>query len=288
MSEINIENTNVPPKRPQASTKKWLRWIPLSILLLVAAFLIYKIIENEKEIARLQKAQNAPIYNGGQRVIYKEKEFDVFQIPPSVLPQLSLFLIDSQGVPFQNFQTLQGFLELNNTELLFAMNAGMYMPDNMPQGLYIDKGLTIKNLDTAKVGYGNFYLQPNGVFAFNDSIAVVVRSDDFQRLPRLFDYATQSGPMLVFERELNPIFKENSSSLYIRNGVGITAEGNIVFAISNEPVNFHLFATLFLEKLKCTNALYLDGAISKMYLPNINRLDLDGNLGPIIALTKKK
>ena len=53
--------------------------------------------------------------------------------------------------------------------------------------------------------------------------------------------------------------------------VGIDREGRVVFAISDMPINFHDFATLFRDRLDAPNALYLDGSISAMYAPGLNR-----------------
>ncbi len=38
--------------------------------------------------------------------------------------------------------------------------------------------------------------------------------------------------------------------------------------------------------LNCKNALYLDGAISKMYLPALNRFDTTNNFGAMIGVIK--
>jgi uncharacterized protein YigE (DUF2233 family) len=38
----------------------------------------------------------------------------------------------------------------------------------------------------------------------------------------------------------------------------------------------------------CDNALFLYGAISRMYLPEIGRNDLDGNFGAMIGITVAK
>jgi uncharacterized protein YigE (DUF2233 family) len=46
---------------------------------------------------------------------------------------------------------------------VFAMNGGMYKPDNSPQGLYIENREVAASLDTT-TGNGNFYLKPNGIF----------------------------------------------------------------------------------------------------------------------------
>jgi uncharacterized protein YigE (DUF2233 family) len=186
----------------------------------------------------------------------------------------------------RNFQALKDFLENSNQQLVFAMNAGMYAPppQNTPVGLYVEAGTTLMPLVRRDTGYGNFFMQPNGIFALNDTAAIVCEKNAYESLNMRVTYATQSGPMLVINGQLHPAFKPASTSLYIRNGVGVTADKKIVFAISNVPVNFYDFATLFKDKFNCTNALYLDGAISKMYLPQANRLQLDGELGPMIAI----
>jgi uncharacterized protein YigE (DUF2233 family) len=41
----------------------------------------------------------------------------------------------------------------------------------------------------------------------------------------------------------------------------------IVFALSDEPVTFYAFASLFRDELHCPDALYLDGTISEFFVP---------------------
>jgi uncharacterized protein YigE (DUF2233 family) len=220
-----------------------------------------------------------------QKVVHNNAEYDVFVVPMHK-NKVKLYWNDDQGFPLRNFQALKDFLENSNQKLVFAMNAGMYAPppQNTPVGLYVEAGTTLMPLVRRDTGYGNFYMQPNGVFALNDTAAIVCEKNAYESLNMRVTYATQSGPMLVINGQLHPAFKPASTSFYIRNGVGVTADKKIVFAISNTPVNFYDFATLFKEKFNCTNALYLDGAISKMYLPQANRLQLDGELGPMIAI----
>ena len=63
-------------------------------------------------------------------------------------------------------------------------------------------------------------------------------------------FATQSGPMLVIDGELHPRFLPDSTSLYVRNGVGTSADGTrAVFAISEDYVTFHEFGSLFRDVL---------------------------------------
>ena len=51
---------------------------------------------------------------------------------------------------------------------------------------------------------------------------------------------------------------------FVRNGVGVRADGRVVFAISEAAVSFGRFARLFRDALACPNALYLDGFVSAL------------------------
>lgn len=166
------------------------------------------------------------------------------------------------------------------------MNAGMFNSEPAPQGLYIENNKTLKALDKAK-GSGNFYLKPNGVFYLTkENKPVIVKTEDFIDKGNI-KYATQSGPMLLIDGKMHPAFKEGSSNLNIRNGVGILPDNSLVFALSKGEINFYDFAKFF-QKLGCKNALYLDGFVSKAYLPAQNWMSLDGNFGVMIAVTAKK
>ena len=52
--------------------------------------------------------------------------------------------------------------------------------------------------------------------------------------------------------------------------------------MSRIPINFYAFASWFKSK-GCDNALYLDGFVSKIYLPEKQCEQMDGNLGVIIG-----
>jgi len=129
-------------------------------------------------------------------------------------------------------------------------------------------------------------LMPNGVFYVTDNGFGIATTAEYAKTVGNVTYATQSGPMLVINGELNPQFRDGSASLYVRSGVGIDQSGNAVFAISDSILNFYTFASMFKEKLHCDNALYLDGAISKMYLPQVGRKQLGGDFAVIIAVAR--
>jgi uncharacterized protein YigE (DUF2233 family) len=94
--------------------------------------------------------------------------------------------------------------------------------------------------------------------------------------------------MLVIEGALHPAFRAESVSRLFRNGVGIGPDRKVLFVISNEPVNFHEFATLFRDALRCRNALFLDGTLSSLHAPSLQRSDYKMPLGPILGITADK
>lgn len=91
--------------------------------------------------------------------------------------------------------------------------------------------------------------------------------------------------MLVIDGAIHPAFKQGSANLNIRNGVGILPDGKIIFAMSRQEINLYDFAQYF-QSLGCKNALYLDGFVSRTYLPEKNWTQTDGNFGVIIGVTK--
>jgi uncharacterized protein YigE (DUF2233 family) len=219
-----------------------------------------------------------------QEVTYRNQNFDVVKIDVRKTP-VHFFWKNKNGQLIRSLENLKKEMESDHQELLFAMNAGMYQRDRNPQGLYIENGKTIKSLDTLQDGYGNFYLQPNGIFFIKNDSAGVLPSTLFSQKNIKPTWATQSGPMLLINEKVHPIFKEGSTNLNIRNGVGVISPHEIVFVISQKEVNLFDFAMLFKEKLNCNNALYLDGFVSRAYIPTLDRKDLDGDFGVMIGIS---
>jgi uncharacterized protein YigE (DUF2233 family) len=195
--------------------------------------------------------------------------------------KIDFYWKNKANLPFRSIQNLKTAVEKQGKKLIFAMNGGMYKPDHSPQGLYIENKKMLSPLDTTS-GKGNFYLKPNGVFYLtNDNTPFICTSSDF-RLTENIKYATQSGPMLLIDGKIHTAFKQGSVNLNIRNGVGILPDGKLLFALSKTAVNFYDFA-LFFKNSGCKNALYLDGFVSRMYLPAENWLQTDGDFGVMIG-----
>ena len=196
---------------------------------------------------------------------------------------LRLFLRDDAGKVLGNFGLIGQRLRAEGKHLRFAMNAGMYHPDRRPVGLYIEDG----DQETPLIrgaSAGNFGLVPNGVFCIADRLDVI-ETETFAAARPACKYATQSGPMLVIDGQLHPRFLADSTSRYIRNGVGTSADGQrAVFAISSAPVTFHQFGRLFRDHLQLPQALYLDGSVSRLHAPGLGRSGFGLPLGPIVGL----
>ena len=111
-------------------------------------------------------------------------------------------------------------------------------------------------------------MKPNGVFWIGDGAAGVTETSRYLANPPAARYATQSGPMLIVDGKIHPKIQPSGTSAKIRNGVGVSDTGAVVFAIAEEPVTFDAFARLFRDGLGCANALFLDGSVRRCIRPN--------------------
>ncbi|PJA97173.1 MAG: hypothetical protein CO129_02545, partial [Ignavibacteriales bacterium CG_4_9_14_3_um_filter_34_10] len=76
--------------------------------------------------------------------------------------KVEFFLRDKNGEYFNKFLLLNKVLRARNKELTFATNAGMFMTNYLPLGLYIENKKIITPINK-KAGNTNFYLKPNGI-----------------------------------------------------------------------------------------------------------------------------
>ncbi len=199
---------------------------------------------------------------------------------------LQFYWKNENGETLKSIQNLKNYVDQKNLILTFAMNVGMFNNDFSPKGLFIQNKKIMVALDTAN-GNGNFYLKPNGVFYITtDNIPIVCKATDFVDNGKI-KFATQSGPMLIIDGQIHSAFKAGSTNLNIRNGVGILPNNKVLFAMSKTAINFYDFAKFF-KNLGCKNALFLDGFVSRTYLPEKKWMQTDGNFGVIMGVIEKK
>jgi len=199
--------------------------------------------------------------------------------------RIQLFLHDDSGQPFKSFETVERHLAQRGQKLVFAMNAGMYHQDLSPVGLFFANARQVAPLNT-NTGYGNFFMKPNGVFVITDKGPRVIETSEYPALKAQILLATQSGPLLVRAGKIHPQFSTNSTARVIRNAVGVSRAGSVVFAITDDPVSLYELATLFRDVLDCPDALYLDGVISSLHAPALKRSDNKVELGPLLGVVE--
>jgi uncharacterized protein YigE (DUF2233 family) len=202
----------------------------------------------------------------------------VFHLYRAAPGELTLHWKGADGQPMRTFAAVEAHLRGLGREPEFLMNAGIFEPGGVPSGLHVEDGRELNPLNLAD-GAGNFYLKPNGVFFVDRDGAHVVTSEAYAALnpgpqPR---FALQSGPMLLIGGKSHPAFQPQSDNRLHRNGVGVLADGRVVFVMTDlsrgTRINLYGFAMLFRE-LGCRDALFLDGDLSQMALRREGRLDL--------------
>jgi uncharacterized protein YigE (DUF2233 family) len=209
-----------------------------------------------------------------QAVTYEDNTYTVCTVDLR-REAVRLFWKASDGVPYAYLRELPRVTSAGR--LLFATNAGMFDPDGRPVGLYVENGRELVRANT-RTGRGNFHMQPNGVFYVAGQTAGVLDTMTYLRLRPRADFATQSGPMLVINGRLHPRFTFEGASRKPRDGIGIVNPSTLAVAISDGEVSFGEFGRLFKDRLRCSNALFLDGGIvPSLYVPGEHA----GNLVPI-------
>ena len=215
-----------------------------------------------------------------ETIEFRGAKFYLYRFDPKV-EKLELFLPGQTAQRSPTFAQLEKDLNAEGRRLKVAMNAGIYEPGFRPSGLHISEGKVVVPLNTngpppkqsPNDSTPNFFLLPNGVFFIREDGTAAVMSTSFyaqaNETPRL---ATQSGPLLLANGQIHPVFNEPSKNRLLRNGVGVDSLGRVVLVSSvREPresglINFWGFAALFRDQLDCQSALYLDGDISRLYI----------------------
>lgn len=257
------------------------------ILLLIAPVCVFNAGYNWEKIDSTKNEAKTVSLNDGTT-------FDVYFVDLET-SDIAFYHKTNTGEKIKNIRNLAAYQKSQSKKLLFATNGGMYRPDHSPTGLYVEAGITHYplNLEKGGVEFTNFYhLNPNGVFYLQSNGGYgIVPKEKYATITDV-QYATQSSPMLLIDGGINQELNPKSTSKFIRSGVGIARHPKIlnryelIFAISKKPVTFYDFARIFLY-YGCEEALYLDGNISEMYLPELQRMATYNDFASLIAVTEK-
>ncbi len=226
------------------------------------------------------------ILAGAKKIVFRNQKFEAFVVDLTKMELNFNSKYDSTHY-ISTINNLKKYYKKKNKKVIFATNGGMFHPNLEPVGLYVEneKEKFTLNLDN---GRGNFFLKPNGVFYINKwDKAGLIESSKYPPIIGKTKFATQSGPMLLLNGEVNKQLGKNSTNKNIRSGVGLIDKNTIVFIISREKVNFYDFAMLFKTNFYCKNALYLDGFISEMYIADKKTPKTKNQFSILISVTQK-
>jgi uncharacterized protein YigE (DUF2233 family) len=255
---------------------------PIYILFLGLSILMVSKISNSYSENDIFLEKSKGYYS--EVIEYQGNTYHIFGVHPDSA-ELRFFYKNEKNQRYKSLSNLKKALDKKGEKLLMATNGGIFSTTREPLGLYIENGKWINQMNL-KEGKGNFFWKENGVFYFGkNGNAGVVESGRFLKSKISFENAVQSGPMLVIDGEIHQGF-DKSTSKYTRSGVGVQENGMVIFAISTNAVRFYDFADLYKSHFKCQNALYLDGAISKMYLPELNKEVPNGNFSTLIGVVE--
>jgi uncharacterized protein YigE (DUF2233 family) len=198
---------------------------------------------------------------------------------------LRLFWKEPDGTRIGTYDKLNTLVSDAGNRLVFATNAGIFDANFSPCGLYVQDGRELVPLNLNS-GNGNFYMKPNGIFLIDIHGAAIIKSSDYQSFPTKPLLATQSGPLLLTNGQINPAFSPDSNNRRVRSGVGVISPDHIAFVISRDRVTFYELAAFFHSTLNCANALYLDGEISRFYPDPTHTPEHQDDFAGMFAVTK--
>jgi uncharacterized protein YigE (DUF2233 family) len=210
-----------------------------------------------------------------------------YHIVPAAAASVRILWKTPEGRQIRTFPEAALHLEHAGLAVDTLMNGGIFEPGGVPSGLLIQDGRPLKPVNRNE-GEGNFFLKPNGIFLIGAKGAAVISTEEYPLKGVEVREAVQSGPLLLRRGRLHPAFKADSTSRLHRNGVGVSKDGTVFFAMTdfNSPKfpNLHEFARLF-QSLGCDDALFLDGDLSQMR-SGMDITKPSNHFGSIIAVLK--
>lgn len=201
--------------------------------------------------------------------------------------RLAMHWKSDTGAVYGSLRSLSDSLRERGKTLVCGSNGGIFDEAQKPLGLYIEHGMLMRRVNRRRSGHGNFYLQPNGVFVLYSDRGEIVTTEEYVAKPddekRSILFANQSGPILLRDGVVNPLFTPGSANLTTRNAVCMRAPQTVVLVAALDPISFHGFAVALKNSFQCRSALYLDGSVSNFY--PATRAQFARPLGILLAVT---
>lgn len=203
--------------------------------------------------------------------------------------RIRMYWRDAAGRGYGSQARLAASLRAQGETLLAASNGGIFGLAT-PDGLHVERGRVLAPLNLRR-GSGNFYDQPNAVFFVTSAgrAEIVESSAARARIPEMAE-ATQSGPALLLDGALTPRFagatvaNMRTGTLHVRNAVCV--DGQSVYLVKTDDPLTRAHLALFLrDRLRCRDALYLDGSTpSSLHVPGRRRESKNGLMGILAVL----
>jgi len=221
----------------------------------------------------------------------EKKEIDgvIYHILRASANSVRIIWKDEAGKPLRTFPAVARYITGQGETPGVLMNGGIFEPGGVPSGLLIQYGKELNPVNRKK-GRGNFFLKPNGIFLVGSEGAAVIRTDEYPLTEVQVHHAVQSGPLLLRRGKAHPRFNAGSASRLHRNGVGVSNDGQVVFAMTDlhspKFPNLYEFSQIFIT-LGCEDALFLDGDLCQMRTAK-DIAKRSNNFGSIIAVIETK
>lgn len=216
---------------------------------------------------------------------------------------------NERNQPIRSLESLESWLRNRGQVLLVGMNGGIFHTDRTPVGLLVSEGITQDTLNRrtrpprGEPRRGSFYVQPNGVFFVTDDGALHITTTP-EAVPFLgrMSAATQSGPLLVRNGQFTPAYLSADTlspwtntpaqraqellkpgDLPTRNAVCLGRDGFLYLVLTETGVRGDPFARFLRDRLRCRDALFLDGSYSALHVPG-RRAERRADLVTLIAV----
>jgi len=164
-----------------------------------------------------------------------------------------------------NPETLTGYSlygYLNRFNGIVALSGGFRTSQDLPTGLVIENGKISNRMNKTST------LQ-TGILTIKGNVINIIKRDNFN-YSESFDYALQSGPIIVEKGGINGIYKSEKTKRKpaSRGFIGIDKDNNILLGISSSVYLYDLaeFLRNSDSGLNCDIALNLEGGIEALLI----------------------